>query len=332
MNLERVLERRRFLAGLGLALAAAPLGAGAQSTGDMRRIGLLYYGSPGPSPELAAFRQGLRDHGYIEGQNVTVEYRFASGQVGHLPRLAAELVRVKPEVIVTPGTPASLAAKQATSAIPIVFAGVADAVGAGLVANLARPGANVTGLTSINAELGGKRLEILKQVAPRASRVAVLYNPADRANVLVLQGLQASAPALGLTLEPLEVRQRADFEGAFAAMTRKGVQALFGATGVLTTEHRHSIVALASKSRIPAMWGDREFVDVGGLMSYAGNFYGQIRDAAAYVDRILKGAKPGDLPVQQPTTFDLVINLKAARALGITIPPALISRATEIIQ
>jgi len=331
MRVSPVLGRRRFVAGLGVILAAAGPGH-AQPTGEARRVGFLFYGSPGHSPELDAFRQGLRERGYVEGQNVTIEYRFAGGQVGQLPKLAAELVSLKPEVIVSPGTPASLAAKQATSSIPIVFAGVADAVGAGLVANLARPGGNVTGLTSINAELGGKRLEILKQIAPRASRIAVLYNPADRANVLVLKGLQAAAPRLGLTLQPIEVQDRADFEGAFAVMAKRGAQALFGATGVLTTEHRHAIVDLAARSRIPAMWGDREFVDVGGLMSYAGSFYGQIRDAAAYVDKILKGVKPGDLPVQQPTMFELVINLKAAQALGITIPPSLLSRATELIQ
>jgi len=325
------LDRRRFTTGLGLVLAA-PLVAGGQPAGQIPRIGFLFYGSPGPSPELDAFRRGLREHGYVEGQNVTVDYRFASGRVGQLPMLAAELVRLKPDVVVTPGTPASLAAKQATSQIPIVFAGVADAVGAGLVTNLARPGGNITGLTSINAELGGKRLQILKQVVPRAVRVGVLYNPADRANVLVLKGLEAAAPTLGLTLRPVEVREPGDFEAAFAAMTKQGAQVMFGATGVLTTEHRKAVVDLAAKTRIPAMWGDREFVEVGGLMSYAGNFYGQIRDTAAYVDKILKGARPGDLPVQQPTTFELVINLKTARTLGLTIPSALLSRATELIQ
>ncbi len=332
MSVVPVLGRRRFAAtGLLLVLAAGCPGR-ARAQGETRRIGFLFYGSAGPSPELDAFRQGLRDRGYIEGRNVAIEYRFANGEVGQLPKLAAELVGLKPEVIVSPGTPASLAAMQATSAIPIVFAGVADAVGAGLVDNLARPSGNVTGLTSINAELGGKRLEILKQVAPRASRIAVLYNPADRANVLVVKGLRAGASRLGLTLLPTEVRDRRDFEGAFASMAKRGAQAMFGATGVLTTEHRHAIVELAARSRIPAMWGDREFVDVGGLMSYAGNFYSQIRDTAAYVDKILKGARPSELPVEQPTTFDLVINLKAAKALGISIPPSLLSRATEVIQ
>ena len=324
--------------GLGFFLAAPlvaqaqPEVAHAQPTGENPRIGFLFYGSPGPSPELDAFRQGLREYGYTEGQNIMVEYRFAGGQVKQLPKLAAELAHLKPDVIVTPGTPASLAAKQATSTVPIVFAGVADAIGAGLVKDLARPGGNITGFTSISTELSGKRLELLKQVAPKASRVAVLYNPADRANVLVLQGLQGAAPALGLTLQPLEVRERGEFEGAFAAMTRHRAQALFGATGVLTTEHKKAIVDLAAKSRLPAMWGDRELVEAGGLMSYAGNFYSQIRRAASYVDKILKGAKPGDLPVQQPTTFELVINLKTARAQGVTIPSAVLSQATEVIQ
>ncbi len=324
-------DRRRFVMACG-ALLFAPRLSGAQPGGGAPRVGFLFYGSPGPSPEIDAFRRGLRDLGYVEGQNIAVEYRFAGGHVGQLPQLAADLARLNPGVIVTPGTPASLAAKNATKTIPIVFVGVADAVGAGLVANLARPEGNATGLTSLNAELGGKRLEILKQVAPKASRIAVLYNPADRSNVLVLKGLQQSAPALGLTLQPFGVREPREFEAAFAAMSRKGAQAMFGATGVLTTEHRETVVALAVKNRIPTMWGDREFVDVGGLMSYAGSFRGQVRDAAAYVDKILKGAKPGDLPVQQSSTFDLVINLKTARAMGFTIPPAVLSQATEIIQ
>ena len=235
-------------------------------------------------------------------------------------------------MIVTPATPASLAAKQATSSIPIVFAGVADAVGAGLVGNLARPGGNVTGLASASAELGGKRLELLKELVPKATRVAVLHNPADRSNVLMLKDLQTAAPALSLTLQPLEVRGSDQFEVAFAAMVRERTPALFGAPGILTFEHRRTLVDLAAKNRIPTIWGHRQFVEVGGLMSYAVNFYDQVRLATVYVDRILKGAKPSDLPVEQPTKYELVINVKAAKALGLTIPEAVLARADELVQ
>jgi len=210
----------------------------------------LHYGSTGPSPKVDAFRQGLSDLGYVEGKNINIEYRFASGRVERLPELAVELVHLKPDVIVTQTTAASLAAKMATSTIPIVIAGVADAVGAGLVASIAQPGGNVTGLTSISAELGGKRLELVKGLVPKASRVAVLHDPADRSNVLILRELQAAAPALGLTLQSLEVRELGEFEGAFATMSRERTDALFGAPGVLTFEHRKTVVGLAAKSRI----------------------------------------------------------------------------------
>ena len=326
------MKRREVITLLGGAVAAWPMAAPAQQPAKVPRIGFLFYGSPGPAPELDAFRQGLREFGYIEGQNITVEYRFASGRVERLPELAAELVRLKLDVIVTPATPASVAAKQATGTIPIVFAGVADAVGAGLIASLARPGGNVTGLTSISAELGGKRLELLKGAVPNASRVAVLHNPADLSNVLILKELQAAAPALGLTLQPVEVRNPGEFAGAFTAMARERVHAFFGAPGILTFEHRNSIVNLAAESWIPAIWGHRQFVEVGGLMSYAVNFYDQIRRTAAYVDQILKGAKPGDLPVQQPTKFEFILNLKTAKTLGLTIPPALLALADEVIE
>ncbi len=326
-----MMDRRRFVTGLSFILSA-PLVAQAQPAGNVPRIGFLFFGSTGSSRELEAFRQGLRELGYTEGQNIVVEYRFASGRAERLPELATELVRLKPDLLVTPGTPASLVAKQATSTIPIIFAGVADAVGAGLITNLARPGANITGLTGISAELGGKRLELLKEVAPKASRVAVLYNPADRSNVLVFKDLQKSAPSLALTLQPLEVRGPGEFEGAFVAMTRQRAHALFAAAGLLTTEHRKVLVDLAAKRRIPAMWGERQFVEVGGLMSYAVDFYDQVRGAAIYVDKILKGAKPGDLPVEQPTRYELVINLKAAKALGLAVPPSLLLRADQIID
>jgi putative ABC transport system substrate-binding protein len=325
------MRRRQFITLLGGA-AAWPLAARAQQGAKVFRIGFLFYGSSGSSPELDAFRRGLREFGYIEGQNIAVEYRFASGQVERLPDLAAELVRLKPDVIVAPATPASLAAKQATGTIPIVFAGVADAVGAGLIANLARPDGNVTGLTSISAELGGKRLELLKRLVNNASRVAVLYNPADRSNVLVLKELQEAAPALTLTLQPVEVREPSEFEGAFAAMTRDRADAMFGSAGILTFQHRQTVVDLAANSRLPTLWGHRQFVEAGGLMSYAVNFYDQIRRTAAYVDQILKGAKPGDLPVQQPTKFEFILNLKTATALGLTVPATLLARADEVIE
>jgi len=325
-------RRREFITLLSGAAAAWPLAARAQQPAKVPRIGFLFYGSPGPSPGIDAFRQGLRELGYIEGQNIAVEYRFASGRVGQLPELAAELVRLKLDVIVTPTTPASVAAKQATNTIPIVIAGIADAVGAGLITNLARPDGNVTGLTSISAELGGKRLELLKGVVPKASRVAVLHDPADRSNVLILKELQAAAPALGLTLQPLEVQGPGEFEGAFIAMSRERADALFGAPGVLTFEHRKTVVALAAKSRIPTLWGHRQFVDVGGLMSYAVNFYDQCRRAATYVDQILKGSKPADLPVEQPTKFEFILNLKTAKALGLEIPPTLLALADEVIE
>ena len=325
------MRRRQFITLLGGA-AAWPLAARAQQGAKVFRIGFLFYGSSGSSPELDAFRRGLREFGYIEGQNIAVEYRFASGQVERLRDLATELVRLKPDVIVAPATPASLAAKQATGTIPIVFAGVADAVGAGLIANLARPDGNVTGLTSISAELGGKRLELLKRLVNNASRVAVLYNPADRSNVLLLKELQDAAPALTLTLQPFEVREPSEFEGAFAAMTRDRADAMFGAAGILTFQHRQTVVDLAANSRLPTLWGHRQFVEAGGLMSYAVNFYDQIRRTAAYVDQILKGAKPGDLPVQQPTKFEFILNLKTAKALGLTIPPDVIAIADEVTE
>ena len=308
------MKRREFISLLGGA-AAWPLAARAQQPARVPRIGFLHYGSPGPSPEVDAFRQGLRDLGYSEGQNITIEYRFAGGRVGQLAELAAELVGLKPDVIVTPTTPASVAAKQATSTIPIVIAGVADAVGAGLVANFARPGGNITGLTSISAELGGKRLELLRGVAPNCSRVAVLHNPADRSNVLVVKQLQEAAPALGLTLQTLEVREPGEFEGAFAAMTRERADALFGAAGVLTYEHRNAVVDLAAKSRIPAMWGHRQFVDVGGLMSYAVNFYDQCRQAATTWSRSSKEPSRATCPCSsRPSSSSLSISRPPRRS------------------
>ena len=317
---------------LVLSLTLAPLAAEAQPAGKLPRVGFLLGFSPGPSPEVDAFQRGLRELGYIEGRNIAIDYRYAHGQVERLPELAAELVRLNPDVIVAPYTPPALAAKHATSTIPIVFAVVADAVGAGLIVNLARPGGNITGLTSTGAELGGKRLELIKQVIPKASRVAVLYNPADRSNVLAFEQLQEAAPNLRLILQPLAVREPGQFEAAFSAMTREHANAMIVAPGVLTDEHKELLVSHAAKRRMPAMWGHRHFVDAGGLMSYAVNFSDQIRQSAVYVDKILKGARPGDLPVEQPTRYELVINLKTAKALGLKIPPLVLGRADQVIE
>src|SRR5215831_8286003 len=326
------MDRRAFITVVGGSIFAVPLAGEAQPAGRVPRVGYLFYGSPGPSQEIDAFRQGLRELGYIEGQSIAVEYRFASGQIERYPGLAAELVRMNVDVIVAPATPQALAAKQATGSIPIVFVLVADAVGAGLITNFARPGGNITGLTSSSAELGGKRLELLKQMVPKASRVAVLYNPTDRSNVLILKQLQESVPTLGLILQPLEVREAREFEGAFVAMTRERAHAMFGTPGALTFEHRKILVDLAARHRIPAMWGHRSFVDAGGLMAYAVNLYDQKRQAAVFVDKILKGAKPADLPVEQPTQFELVVNLRTAKALGLTIAQTLLLQATQLIE
>src|SRR5262245_37407766 len=295
-------------------------------------IGFLFGGSPGPSADVKAFRRGLRDAGYMEVQTIVVEYRFGRGEVERLPELAAELVRLKVDVIVALYTQPVQAAQQATSTIPIVFAVVADPIGAKLIDNFTRPGGNMTGLTSSSAELDRKRLELLKEVVPKASRVAVLFDPVDRSNVLVLKHFEKSASALGLTLQPVEIHDPTKFKAAFLTMTRGRADAMFGAPGVLTYEHEQVLVDLAARHRMPVMWGHRLFVDTGGLMSYAVNVYDQIRQTGIYVDKILKGAKPGDLPIEQPLKGELVINLKTAKELGLTIPPSLLGRADQLIE
>jgi ABC-type uncharacterized transport system substrate-binding protein len=326
-----MLSRRDFLTGTVAALYA-PRVAAAQKAGGPPRIGFLFYGSPGPSPEIKAFEKGLTDVGYIEAQNVTVDYRFADGRPERLLELATQLVALKPSVIVAPGTPAAVAAKQATGTIPIVFVGVADAVGSGLAVHFGRPTANITGLTSNSAQLGGKRLELLMAVVPKASRVAMLYNPGDSSNVLAAKELEQSTLALGLKLQRVEVRKPGEFESAFVAMTRQRAQALVGAAGLLTTPHRQTLVNLAAKARIPAIWGERQFVEAGGLMSYAADFYDQIRRSATYVEKILKGSKPSDLPIEQPMKLELVVNLTTAKSLGLRIPQSLLLQADRVID
>jgi putative ABC transport system substrate-binding protein len=316
-----------------------PLAAEAQQAAKIARIGYL---SPNlaTSPHLReAFRQGLRDLGYVEGRNLVIEYRDAEGKVERLPALAAELVALKVDVIVTEGgsTVASLGAKQATRTLPIVFASAADPVGSGLVTSLARPGGNVTGLASLNAELVGKRLELLTQAVPGVGQVAVLWLPGgalgERTEKEMLTGAEVAARGLGVRLQFVEAtRDPADFDRAFSGMTRTRAGALTLLPSNLFRREQRRLVDLAARHRLPTVYFAREFVDAGGLMSYAAPLTDSSRRAATYVDKILKGVKPADLPIEQPTKFELVINLKTAKALGLTIPPSVLARADQIIQ
>ena len=314
---------------VGLILST-PLAAGAQPA-RVPRIGVLSPGSPGPSPLLDAFRQGLRELGYGEGQNIAIEYRFDEAKPGRLADLAAELVRLKVDVILTINTPASLAAKNATKTIPIVFTYVADP--APLVASLARPGGNITGLTTLAAELSGKRLELLKEALPGISRVAVLLNSAIPISTQMFREAERASLQLGVQLQPLAVRGPDEIPNAFKVATRDRAGALFVLEEAsMLLKHRTRILELATKHQLPAASMYREFVEAGGLLSYGASLPDLFRRAAIYVDKILKGAKPGDLPVEQPTKFEFVINLKTAKALGLTIPPSVLGRADQIIE
>jgi putative ABC transport system substrate-binding protein len=330
-----VIDRRTFLAGTGAVLLAAPLAAEAQQAARVTQIGFLTLNS-GANPHLGeAFRQGLRDLGYVEGRNVVIEYRDAEGKSERFPALAAELVALKVDVIVAPPTLAALAAKQATRTLPIVFIGAADPVTDGLITSLAQPGGNVTGLSAVPTELVGKRLEQLKQAVPGVSRVAILWQPGgqeERTEKDILKAAEVAARALGLRLHFVEARSPADFERAFSDMTRARAGALTVLGTSMFTSERRRLVNLAAKNRLPTMYPLREFVDAGGLMAYGPNLPDLFRRAATYVDKILKGAKPADLPVEQPTKFEFVINLKTAKALGLTIPPSVLRRADELIQ
>ena len=317
-----------------LAFAVAPLAAEAQQAGKGYRIGYLST----PTREsvehgLAAFLRTLRGLGWIEGQNLIIEYRWAEGNVERLPALAAELVRGKVDVIVAPAGSAALAAKNATSTIPIVMIFASDPVETGLVASLRRPGGNITGTTfTPGPEIFGKQLQILKEAVPNASRVAILSNPADPSFALQVRQVEATARSLGIRLQHVEARGREEFDSAFAAMARDRADALL-VTGTSTfLAHRTRLAELAVKGRLPTMHSFRESVEAGGLMAYAVNMADFVGRSAVYVDKILKGAKPADLPIEQPTKFELIINLKAAKALGITVPQALVLRADEVIQ
>jgi putative ABC transport system substrate-binding protein len=321
---------------LTVGLALAPLaGEAQQQPGKVYRIGVLFNTAPNTPVSqrgFEAFEQGLRERGWVEGQNTIIERRYAEGRAERFPDLAAELVRLKVDVIVTVAAPAALAAKQATTTIPIVATAVSDPVGLGLIASLARPGGNVTGLATLFPELAAKRLALLKETLPRVSRVAVFWNGANPGNVLTWKEVQVTARTLGVTLQSREVRGPDDFERAFAAITKERPEALLTLDDPLIFQYQTSIVDFAAKKRLPAMHAWRESVEVGGLMAYSANLPDMQRRAATYVDKILKGAKPADLPVEQPTKFELVINLKIAKALGLTIPQSILLRADEVIQ
>jgi putative tryptophan/tyrosine transport system substrate-binding protein len=332
MNLTRspTISRRTFMAVVAGGLAA-PLDAEAQAqkVGKVYRIGFLRAGQP-PKPWVEAFQQGLRERGYVDGQNVVVEFRFTDGSFDQLPRLAEELVRLKVDVILASAAPPALAAKKATTSVPIVFVNVFDPVELGLIPSLGRPGGNITGLSTISADLAGKRLETLRELVPKLRRVAVLWDPSNPSNPIQLKGAEVAARTLGLQLQPAPVQGPSDFDAAFKAA--RGANGLLLLDSPLFITHRARLAGLAATSRLPAISGLRDLVEVGGLMSYGVDFPDSFRRAATYVDKILKGAKPGDLPVEQPTKFDLAINLKTARALGLTIPPSLLARADEVIQ
>src|SRR5215471_11611852 len=324
-------NRREFITLIG-GVAAWPLTARAQQSGKVPTIGLLISGSPlSHGPWVAAFTQRLRDLGWIEGRTVAIEYRWAEGRSERFAEIAAEFVRLKVDVIFAAGTPATAAAKQATSVIPIVFAGAGDPVGSGLVASLARPGGNVTGLSILSVDLAGKRLELLREVVPGLRRLAIMGHTGIPIEVSQRGEAQAAAHTLGLEVVSAEIRRAEDIAPAFETLKGRA-DALYVFGDPLMATNRIRINTLAQGARLPTIYSQREFVEAGGLMSYGPNFADLFGRAAEYVDKILRGAKPGDLPVQQPTKFDLVINLTTAKALGLTIPEPFLLRADEVIE
>jgi putative ABC transport system substrate-binding protein len=327
--------RRQLLQSVGVAglvwLAGCGRPSGGEPSARVARIGYLG-SSRGLSPTEEAFQQGLRELGYVEGQNVVVEWRLTEGVSDRFPALAADLVQQGVDVIVAPTTLAALAAKGATSTIPIVFAAAADPVGAGLVASLAQPGGTITGLSTQNVRTAGKRLELLKETVPQLTRLGYLFDASDPSNVLAAREVREAAQALAIPLEPLGIRAADELEAAFDAAIRDQVDGLFASTGPLLAAYRPRILGLAARHQLPAMYSQREFAVEGGLMAYAADFPDLYRRAASYVDRILKGARPADLPVEQATRFLFVVNLPTARALGLAVPPPVLAQATEVIQ
>ena len=326
------MKRREFIAVVVGVVASPITGRAQQPAGKVHRIGYLGAGSGLPHL-VEGFRQGLRELGWVEGQNLVIDYRFAESRYERLPNLVAELIHLKVDVIVAVPTPAAVAAKTATDKIPIVMISVGDPVALGLIATLSQPGGNVTGLSySVGLESIAKGLELIKEIAPEVHNVAVLSNPANPGQALAIQNVKVAAVPLGLKLQLLEARGPDEFDGAFAAMAKEHAGAFLVVADGMFMRHRAPLADLAAKNRLPSIYGIRENVEAGGLIHYGPNLLDQTRRAGAYVDKILKGAKPADLPVEQPTKFELVINLKTAKVLGITIPPSLLARADEVIE
>ena len=325
------MSKKILVVALGAVLYALCFPAAAQQPARILRIGILFPSSASfNSARVEAFRQRLRELGYVEGKNIVIEHRYAEGKLERLPDLAAELVRLKVDVIVTAG-PAILAAKKASATIPIVFANDTDPVGTGLVSSLARPGGNITGLSVMTPDLDGKRLELLKEAFPKVARVAFLWAPAETGNQ-PLTDMEAAAKALGLKLLSLELRSLDDFDRAFARAKREGAQALITSPGPLLNAQQRQVLDFAAKNRLPAMYTQSEFVEAGGLMSYGPNPADLWRRAADFVDKILKGTKPAEIPVEQPTKFEFIINLNTAKQIGVTIPPNVLARADKVIR
>jgi putative tryptophan/tyrosine transport system substrate-binding protein len=304
--------------------------AEAQQSAKIPLVGVLRGDSP-PNPSVEAFQQALRDLGYLQGKNIIIEYRYAAGKIDLLSKLAEELVRLNVDVIWAVG-PAVPHAKRATKTIPIVISNVGDPVGLGLVASLAKPGGHITGLTTLSPELSGKRLEVLKEVIPKLSRVAFFGNSNAPANAQVLRETELAAAPLELQIQYLDVQSAKEIEPAFKALSKGRAQAVLLQRNPLTANHHEQVQELAVKSRLPTLYADREFVEAGGLISYGADYIFMYRRVAHYVDKILKGTRPADLPIEQPTKFELVINLKTAKQIGLTIPPAVLARADKVIK
>jgi putative ABC transport system substrate-binding protein len=330
------MNRRAFVRTFAGGLLATPLAAEGQQAGQkVPVIGILTpqkFSDPNLPDFWGAFRQGLRDLGYVEGRNITLEYRSSEGRLEGLPDLAAELVRLNVDIIITQSTPATAAAKKATTTIPIIMEAVADPVGAGFVASLGQSRTNLTGFSLMSVDLGAKRLEFLKALIHKVSRVAVLWNPTNPAQRLMLPEAEGAARALGLTLQPVGLVDPGGLESAFETIVKGQAHAVVVFEDAMTVSNRRRIVELVGRHRLPAMYGLKYFVEAGGLISYGPNQFEQFRRAAGYVDKILRGTKPGDLPIEQPTKFELVINLKTAKALGLTIPPSLLQRADQVVE